>query len=45
MSEGPVDEPFRSVTKRVQDAYDQAAGELKEKVQKSKVAALKKISG
>ena len=44
MSADLVDEPFRSAAKRVQDAYDQAAEELKAKVQKSKADALKKVS-
>jgi hypothetical protein len=44
MSEDLVEEPFKSAAKRVEDAYDKAAEELKAKVEKSKSAALKKIS-
>ena len=44
MSEDLVSEPFSSASKRVQDAYNQAAAELKEKVEKAKSEALKKIS-
>lgn len=44
MSEDLVEEPFRSAAKRVEDAYDKSAEELKAKVEKSKAAALKKIS-
>jgi hypothetical protein len=44
MSEDLVDEPFKSAAKRVEDAYDQAAEELKARVQKSKAEALKKVS-
>ncbi len=44
MSEELVDEPFRSAAKRVEEAYDKAAEELKSKVEKSKAAALKKIT-
>ena len=44
MSEDLVDEPFDSASKRVQNAYDQAANELKEKVAKAKSDALNKIS-
>ena len=44
MSEDLVDEPFDSASKRVQDAYDQVANELKAKVAKAKSEALKKIS-
>jgi hypothetical protein len=43
MSEDLVEEPFRSAAKRVSDAYDQAAEELKDRVGKSKADALKKI--
>ncbi len=45
MSEDLVEEPFKSAAERVEESYDQAARELKAKVQKSKVDALKKISG
>ncbi len=45
MSEDLVDEPFKEAAKRVEDAYDRAAAELKEKVKKSKSDALKKVSG
>ena len=44
MSEDLVDEPFRSAAKRVEEAYDRAAEELKAKVQRSKAEALKKVS-
>lgn len=44
MSDELVDEPFKTASKRVAEAYDQAAYELKEKVKKSKADALKKIS-
>ncbi len=43
MSEDLVDGPFKDAAKRVEDAYDQARAELKDKVQKSKAEALKKI--
>ena len=43
MSEDLADEPFKAAAKRVQDAYDQAAEELKEKVSKAKAEALKKV--
>ena len=43
MSEDSVEEPFRDVAKRVDEAYDRAAQELKSKVQKSKADALKKV--
>ena len=45
MSEDLVEEPFKAAVKRVEQAFDEAAAELKEKVQKSKSDALKKISG
>ena len=45
MSDELVEEPFKTAVKRVEEAYDKAAGELKAKVQKSKAEALKKISG
>jgi hypothetical protein len=44
MSEDLVDEPFRSAAKRVNESYDQAAEELKAKVEKAKSEALKKIT-
>ncbi len=44
MSENLVDEPFDSASKRVQEAYDQAAAELRARVAKAKSEALKKIS-
>ncbi len=44
MSEDLVDEPFKSAAKRVEEAYDKTAEELKAKVEKSKGAALKKIT-
>ena len=45
MSDDLVDEPFRAAAKRVEEAYDHAAEELRAKVQKSKADALKKVSG
>ena len=45
MSEELVEEPFRSASKRVQEAFDRTAEELKAKVQRSKADALKKLSG
>jgi len=44
MSEDLVDEPFRAAAKQVEEAYDQAAEELKAKLQKFKAETLKKIS-
>ena len=44
MSDDLVEEPFKSAARRVDQAYDKAAEELKAKVEKSKAAALKKIS-
>ena len=44
MSEDLVEEPFRSAAKRVEETYDQAAGDLKAKVERAKSEALKKIS-
>ncbi|HKT22527.1 MAG TPA: hypothetical protein VJR06_07970 [Nitrososphaerales archaeon] len=44
MSDELVDEPFKSATKRVAEAYDQAADELRAKVEKAKADALKKIN-
>jgi hypothetical protein len=44
MSEDLVEEPFKSAASRVEEAYDKAAEELKDKVKRSKDAALKKIS-
>ena len=44
MSEELVDEPFNSASKRVEEAYDKAAEELKSKVERSKATALKKIT-
>jgi len=44
MSEDLVDEPFKSAAKRVEEAYDATADELKQKVAKSKAEALKRIS-
>jgi hypothetical protein len=44
MSEELVDEPFKSAAKRVEEAYGEAAEELKSKVKKSKATALKKIT-
>jgi hypothetical protein len=44
MSDELVDEPFDAAAKKVAEAYDQAAAELKAKVEKTKSEALKKIS-
>ena len=44
MSEELVGKPFDSASKRVEEAYDRAAAELKGKVAKAKSEALKKIS-
>ena len=44
MSDNLADEHFKSATKRVAEAYDQAAEELRAKVEKAKAEALKKIS-
>ncbi|HKT22163.1 MAG TPA: hypothetical protein VJR06_06110 [Nitrososphaerales archaeon] len=44
MSDDLVDEPFKAAAKRVADAYDRAADDLKAKVEKAKSDALKKIS-
>jgi hypothetical protein len=44
VSEELVDEPFKEAAKRVEDAYERAAEDLKAKVQKSKADALKKVS-
>lgn len=44
MSDELVDEPFRSAAKRVTEAYDKAATELRSKVERAKADALKKIS-
>lgn len=44
MSEDLVDEPFDSTAERVEEAYDRAAEELKNRVRKSKADALKKIT-
>lgn len=44
MSEDLVDEPFKSAAKRVRDAYDKAAEELKSRVERAKSQALKKVS-
>ena len=43
MSEELVDGPFKDAAKRVEEAYDRAKAELKDKVQRSKAEALKKI--
>jgi len=45
MSEDLVDEQFKSASKRVEDAYDQAATDLKAKVEQAKSDALKNVSG
>ena len=44
MSEDVVDGPFKSAAKRVEDAYDRAAEDLKPKVNKAMAEALKKVS-
>ena len=44
MSDELVNEPFDSAVKRVEEAFDAAKDQLKSKVEKSKAAALKKIS-
>jgi hypothetical protein len=44
VSEDLVDEPFDSASKRVKEAYDQEASELKAKIARAKSDALKKIS-
>ena len=44
MSGNLVDEPFKSAAKRVEEAYDQAAADLKSKVENAKSEALKKVS-
>ncbi len=44
MSEDVIDEPFKAATKRVNEAYDLAAEELKFKVDRAKSEALKKIT-
>ena len=45
MSADLVDEPFRQTARRVEEAYDRSAEELKAKVRKAKDAALKKVRG
>ncbi|MDG6898430.1 MAG: hypothetical protein JRN24_01695 [Nitrososphaerota archaeon] len=45
MTEDLVEEPFSAAMKRVEEAYDQAAEDLKEKVKRAKAEALKKVSG
>lgn len=45
MSSELVDEPFSAAAKRVEDAFDRAAEELKAKLQKAKADAMKKVSG
>jgi hypothetical protein len=44
MSGDLVDEPFKSAAKRVEQAYDQATTDLRAKVEKAKLEALKKVS-
>ena len=44
MSEDLVDEKFKSAAKKVEEAYDQAAADLKAQVEKAKSEALKKVS-
>lgn len=45
MSEDLVDEKFKATVKRVNEAYDQAAEQLKSKVERAKSDTLKKLSG
>ncbi len=44
MSESIVDRPFKSAAEKVDEAHDQAVAELKSSVERSKAAALKKVS-
>jgi len=44
MSEDLVKEPFKAAAKRVEEAYDKAAVDLKGKVERAKAEALKKVS-
>ena len=44
MNEDLVEEPFKAATKRVEEAYDKAAADLKANVEKAKSEALKKVS-
>jgi len=44
MSEDLVEEPFKAVARKVEDAYDKAAADLKAKVEKAKSEALRKVS-
>jgi hypothetical protein len=44
MSEDMVEEPFKAAAKKVDEAYDKAAADLKAKVEKAKSEALKKVS-
>lgn len=44
MSDDTVDEPFKGAARRVVDSYDKAAEELKARVTKAKLEALKRIS-
>ncbi|HYA55608.1 MAG TPA: hypothetical protein VED22_02310 [Nitrososphaerales archaeon] len=44
MNEDLVEEPFKAAAKRVEEAYDKAAADLKANVEKAKSEALKKVS-
>ena len=44
MSEDVVEEPFKSAARRVGEAYDQAAADVKAKIGRAKSEALKKVS-
>jgi len=44
MTEELVDEQFKPASQKVDEAYDQAAEDLKSKVRKAKSDALKKLS-
>jgi len=44
MSEDPMDEPFRSASEQVEEAYQEAVSELRSKVERAKSTALKKVS-
>jgi len=44
MSEDLVEEPFKAAAKRVEEAYDKAAADLKARVEKAKSEALKNVS-
>jgi len=44
MNEDLVDQPFKSAVKKVDDAYSQAAKDMRAKVEKATSEALKKVS-